>query len=190
LTEVEQQAPTATSDDAPERSEAPEEIVQRRATRYHDAFPDSDREAIAGHIAVVRTGSRMRAAVARHLDRHGINLARYSLMRALYFQPERMLPQSQIARAMGTSQPNVTQLLHALEKDGLVERLIFPENRRVTFARLKPDGIAVCDAIVPGMVQFMEDSVDCLSPDELLVLQRLLARVGARAEALIEEAGS
>ena len=129
----------------------------------------------------------MRAAVSRHLDQYGINLARYSLMRALYFTSDRMLPQSQIAREMGTSQPNVTQLLHALEKDGLVERLIFPENRRVTFARLKPEGVAMCDTLVPSMVQFMETSVEGLTEDELAELQRLLAKVGARAEDLLQE---
>ena len=154
------------------------------------AFPETDVDVIAGHIAVVRTGSEMRSAVSRHLEHYGINVARYSLLRALYFTRERMLPQSQIAREMGTSQPNVTQLLHALEKDGLVERVIFPENRRVTFARLKPEGVTLCDTLVPSMVQFMEASMEGLTAQELGELQRLLARVSARAEALYREAGS
>jgi MarR family 2-MHQ and catechol resistance regulon transcriptional repressor len=175
---------------ARERPEAPEEVVLRRAARYHDAFPETDIAVIAAHIAVVRTGSEMRSAVSRHLDRYGINVARYSLMRALYFTPERMLPQSQIAREMGTSQPNVTQLLHALEKDGLVERVIYPENRRVTYARLKPEGIALCDTLVPDMVRFMETSMEGLTADELTELQRLLAKVSACAEALIRDGDS
>jgi DNA-binding MarR family transcriptional regulator len=183
LTQTEDSA--ATTNEA--RGELPEEVVQRRASRYQNAFPDTDLDVIASHIAVVRTGAEMRAAVVRHLERYGINLARYSLMRALYFTTERMLPQSEIAREMGTSQPNVTQLLHALEKDGFVERIIYPENRRVTFARLKPEGIAICDVLVPNMVKFMETSMEGLTADELTELQRLLAKVGRRAEALIRD---
>jgi DNA-binding MarR family transcriptional regulator len=154
--------------------ERPEDNILRRANRYHEAFPDTSIEVIAGHIAVVNTGSAM-------------GPARYSLLRAIYFATERMLPQSQLAREMGTSQPNVTQLLHALEKDGLVERVIFPANRRVTFARLKPAGVALCDVLVPDMVQFMERSMQGLTTEDLAELHRLLAKVRGRAEELIED---
>jgi len=102
-------------------------------------------------------------------------------------RPSDILPQSEIARERGTSQPNVTQLLHALEKDGLVERVIYPENRRVTYARLKPEGVALCDVLVPDMVQFMQSSMLGLSTDELAELHRLLAQVRARAEQLLTE---
>jgi DNA-binding MarR family transcriptional regulator len=88
---------------------------------------------------------------------------------------------------MGTSQPNVTQLLHALERDGLVERVIYPANRRVTFARLMPEGVALCEVLVPDMVRFMQSSMQGLTTDELAELHRLLAKVRARAEALIED---
>jgi DNA-binding MarR family transcriptional regulator len=169
---------------APER---PEDNFLRRATRYHEAFPDTSLEVIAGHIAVVNTGSAMGRAVTHHLAPYGINPARYSLLRAIYFSPERMLPQSHLAREMGTSQPNVTQLLHALEKDGLVERVIFPANRRVTYARLKPEGVALCDVLVPDMVQFMESSMQGLTKNELAELHKLLAKVRARAGELISE---
>jgi MarR family 2-MHQ and catechol resistance regulon transcriptional repressor len=141
-------------------------------------------EVLAGHIAVVNTGVAMSRAVMRHLEQYGINPARYSLLRAIYFAPDRMLPQSQIAREMGTSQPNVTQLLHALEKEGMVERVIFPENRRVTFARLTPQGIARCDVLVPDMVRFMQSSMQGLTTEELSELHRLLAKARARADEL------
>ena len=165
-----------------DRSE--DDSVERRARRYHLEFPEVSLEVVASHLAVTSTGSAMSRAVTHHLERYGINPARYSLLRAIYFAPDRMLPQSQIAREMGTSQPNVTQLLHALEKDGLVERLIFPENRRVTFARLMPEGVALCDLVVPDMVRFIESTVCDLTTDEQVELQRLLAKVRARAEHL------
>lgn len=183
MTETDQQ--TVTTEDA--TNERPEDSILRRATRYHEAFPDTSVEVIAGHLAVVNTGGAMRGAVTHHLEQYGINPARYSLLRAIYFAPERMLPQSQLAREMGTSQPNVTQLLHALERDGLVERVIYPANRRVTFARLMPEGVALCEVLVPDMVRFMQSSMQGLTTDELAELHRLLAKVRARAEALIED---
>ena len=167
--------------------ERAEDNFLRRANRYHEAFPETSADIIAGHIAVVNTGSAMGRAVTHHLEQYGINPARYSLLRAIYFAPERMLPQSELAREMGTSQPNVTQLLHALEREGLVERVIFPENRRVTVARLRPEGVSLCDVLVPDMVQFMERSMQGLSTAELAELRRLLAKVRGRAEELVSE---
>ena len=164
-----------------------DDSVLRRATRYHEAFPDTAIEVIAGHLAVVGTGAAMGRAVTHHLEPYGINPARYSLLRAIYFAPDRMLPQSELAREMGTSQPNVTQLLHALEKDGLVERVIFPANRRVTFARLRPEGVTLCDVLVPSMVQFMRSTMEGLTTEELAELRRLLARVRARSEQIVED---
>jgi DNA-binding MarR family transcriptional regulator len=184
VAQTDDEATTTEEKTAPER---PEDNFMRRARAYHEAFPHTDVEVIAGHIAVANTGAAMGRAVTHHLERYAINPARYSLLRAIYFAPDRMLPQSQIAREMGTSQPNVTQLLHALEKDGLVERVIFPENRRVTFARLKPEGIALCDVLVPDMVQFMQTSMQGLSTQELEDLHRLLAKVRARAEQLLKD---
>ena len=170
-----------------DEDEHPEANILRRARRYKEEFPDTSLDIIAGHLAVVNAGSAMGRAVTRHLEKYSINPARYSLLRAIYFAPDRMLPQSQLAREMGTSQPNVTQLLHALEKDGLVERVIYPENRRVTFARLRPEGVALCEVLVPDMVQFMQSSMQGLSAEELEELHRLLAKVRGRAEELIKD---
>jgi MarR family 2-MHQ and catechol resistance regulon transcriptional repressor len=170
--------------DEQEASDPPESNILRRAKRYLESFPDTSLEVIAGHIAVVHTGAAMGRAVTRHLEQYGINPARYSLMRAIYFAPDRMLPQSKLAREMGTSQPNVTQLLHALEREGLVERVIFPDNRRVTFARLTDEGLARCEVLVPDMVQFMQRSMAGLSTEELEQLHRLLSKVRGIVEEL------
>lgn len=162
----------------------PGDSIRRRAQRYHEVFPEIPAERIAAHLAVVTTGTALARAVTHHLEPYDINPARYSLLRALYFAPDHMLPQSQIAREMGTSQPNVTQLLHVLEKDGLVERIVFPTNRRVTIARLTPEGEEKCAVLVPGMVRFMEHTVSALTDEEKAQLNYLLGRVRASAEAL------
>jgi DNA-binding MarR family transcriptional regulator len=78
---------------------------------------------------------------------------------------------------MGTSPPNVTQLLDALERDGLVERVINAENRRVTYARLTAKGEAMCAEMVPDMVRFMDETMDGLSKQEKQQLTGLLIRL-------------
>jgi MarR family 2-MHQ and catechol resistance regulon transcriptional repressor len=175
----------------PEKPQLPEEeggdTVTRRARRYHASYPEVSAETIASHLSVVNSGTILVRAVTRHLEPYKINPARYSLLRALFFSPDKMLPQSEIAREMGTSQPNVTQLLHVLEKDGLVERVVFPSNRRVTFARLTEAGKAKSSQLVPDMVRFMEKSTSSLTDEEKVELSRLLAKVRASAQDLLSE---
>lgn len=152
--------------------------LHSRAQRYHAAFPNTDLETIEAHLAVVNSGTALDRAVTRHLGTYfEINPARYSLMRALYFSPEKRLPQNKIAQEMGTSPPNVTQLLDALERDGLVERVINAENRRVTYARLTAKGEAMCAEMVPDMVRFMDETMDGLSKQEKQQLTGLLIRL-------------
>jgi MarR family 2-MHQ and catechol resistance regulon transcriptional repressor len=163
----------------------PPDPNQLRIERYHAAFPEADVDAIAAHLAVVSTGT----ALAQHTSRHlvagfDVNPARYSLLRALYFSPEGRLPQNEVAREMGTSQPNVTQLLDALERDGLVERVTSEVDRRVTYASLTPAGERKCAGMVPDMVKFMEQSVAGFTGEEMVQLRRLLAKLRAHIEAL------
>lgn len=157
--------------------DSPDERALKRAQRYHASFPEVSVETIAGHLGIIGAGNAMSQAVARYLDAYGINRPRYSLLRALYFSPEGMLSQSELAKEVGSSQPNVTQLLHSLESDGFIERVIFPENRRVTFARLTSSGFEKCDELVPEMVRFMERSMSALSEDEKAQFIALLTRV-------------
>jgi len=154
------------------------ERLERTAARYAAAFPAERSDAFRAHLAVVRTGVAMRNAVTAFLAaRHEINTARYSLLRALYFADGRKLSQSDLARELAVTSPNVTQLIDALETEGYVERVVSETDRRVTFARLTPDGERRCTELVPAMAGFMEATTDALSTEELQQLTALLEKL-------------
>ena len=154
------------------------ERLERTAARYAAAFPVERQDAFRAHLAVVRTGVAMRNAVTAFLGaNYDINTARYSLLRALYFAEERKLSQSDLARELAVTSPNVTQLIDALESEGYVERVVSETDRRVTFARLTQSGEQRCAEIVPAMAAFMEHSVEALTAEELQQLATLLQKV-------------
>ena len=151
--------------------------LERVAGRYRDAFPGSDVNAFRAHLAIVRSGNRLSQAVGQYLNSHfGLNSARYSLLRALYFTDGHRLPQSEVARAMNVTSPNVTQLIDALEREGLVERAISESDRRVTYAQLTKDGEARCAELIPAMARFMQETMTPLSSGEMDQLTELLRR--------------
>ena len=154
----------------------PDDGLEAIARSYSAAFPTASRDGFRAHLAVVRTGNQLGQAVSQFLStRFGTNRARYSLMRALYFTSDHRLPQSEVAREMNVTSGNVTQLIDALEREGLVERVVSETDRRITYAQLTRGGAEKCDEMVPAMAQFMEESAAAaLSRDEMNELTRLL----------------
>jgi DNA-binding MarR family transcriptional regulator len=95
-------------------------------------------------------------AMDRGLAEHGLTRARGELIWTL----QRLGPmtQRQLGAALGSSPPNVTGLLDALEGAGLVVREAHPTDRRATLVRLSPEGAAMAsswneerDAFVGGL---------------------------------------
>jgi DNA-binding MarR family transcriptional regulator len=151
--------------------------LDRLSGRYSEAFPEADINAFRAHFSIVRSGVRLSQAVGQFLDHNfGLNSARYGLLRALYFTEGHRLRQTEVARAMDVTAPNVTQLIDALERDGLVERVTSDTDRRVTYAQLTRAGTALCAKAIPAMGRFMQETMAPFSSKEMAQLARLLAR--------------
>lgn len=155
------------------------ERVQRTAEMYATAYPDSNMQALLTHLHVVSAGAAVSAGLLAHLNASGFEVTRprFTLLRLLYLTNETRLAQTEIAREMGVSSANVTQLIDSLEREGWVERTVNPSDRRVTYARLTPEGEAQCAVLVPSMRDFMEESCSVLSDIEQKQLQTLLTKV-------------
>lgn len=154
-----------------------DESVQRIAASYAAAFEGSDVSAFQAHLSVARSGMRLSKAVGQFLEAdYGLNPARFSLLRTLYFSEGHRLQQSELAKALNVTAPNVTQLIDTMQRDGLVSRVVSQADRRVTFARLTSKGAALCKEAVPAMAQFMQQTVAVFSSAEMDQLTELLAR--------------
>jgi DNA-binding MarR family transcriptional regulator len=156
--------------------------TQLALERYCAAFPDADPAALEAHLHVVRAGAEMSQAITRSLEGAAISVTgpRYSLLRVLYLAEEGRMAQHELARQLGSSPANVTQLLDGLERDGLVERVTNHADRRISYAQLTGQGRAACDTLVPRMVAVMQGTVAGLTPRELASLARLLAKLRRR----------
>src|SRR5688572_6271322 len=114
-----------------------DEKVRGIVESYSAAYPQVDAQALVSHILVAYMGNTITNGLVRHLAGAGFEITRprFTLLRMLYLSPEHRLPQSEIAQSMRVSGANVTQLIDALEREGWVERMINPADKRVTFAQ-------------------------------------------------------
>jgi DNA-binding MarR family transcriptional regulator len=156
-----------------------DEKARQIALSYQAAFSDVDVQALETHLAIAATGGIMSSGLVMHLAEAGFDITRprFTVLRMLYLAPERRLPQSEIAHQMSVSGANVTQLIDALEREGWVQRVVNPADKRVTFAQLTAEGEERCARLLPAMIEYMEDSCGPLTEEERVQLSALLGKV-------------
>jgi DNA-binding MarR family transcriptional regulator len=157
----------------------------RTAKRYKQDFPWADPTAIQITLGALRLQSTRNMAMTRFFESVGSvrSAGRYTLLRILYFADEARLTQIEIVNAMQVTSPNVTYLIDALEKEGLVARTPHPTDRRVTYVELTPRGREVCSKLIPAMVDFMASMTRGFTDEEKTTFYSLLDRYRQNHEA-------
>jgi DNA-binding MarR family transcriptional regulator len=173
--------PFATASSEADEQEISEAVLHASARRYQEELPGTDAEAIEATLAVLRTVRVHRTAVARMLETMDLDVgmtgARFTLLMTLHFSRENLLAQNEISRELNVSRTNITNLIDGLERDGLVERIPNPSDRRVSYAQLTPSGHALCTRLMPVMAVLMEDGLAGFSSEEKTQFTQYLYRV-------------
>jgi MarR family transcriptional regulator, 2-MHQ and catechol-resistance regulon repressor len=148
------------------------------ALRFVEKYPWVDSDALQTHIALTRAFISLNDAMTKFLQPQGLELSRaqYNFLAVLSVAEDNSLSLREIARETGISAPYVTKLVDALEKEGLVERVPSPLDRRVTHAHLTDEGRLRCETIVPGFLRFVAQIGQSLTPDERAQLRSLVAK--------------
>lgn len=95
--------------------------------------------------------------------------------------PEGMgLTQAQLGRMMVVKRSNVTSILDRMERDGLVERIDVPGDRRYNEVRLTSKGRTVVSNVKDAYMDGVEDILSDLSESEMSSLLDMLGRIRKR----------
>jgi DNA-binding MarR family transcriptional regulator len=98
-----------------------DEILQKKP------FASAADEAV---VTLLGTADRVRTALSRVVEAHGITLQQYNVLRILRGAGEEGLPTLDIAARMIEHSPGITRLLDRLEAKKLVRRARCPQDRR------------------------------------------------------------
>ncbi len=113
--------------------------------------------------------------MAKH---HGLSALWFQVLAALYEAPDGHLKLNDLARAIRLSQSGATRLVDRLEKEGFLERINCPSDRRVVYTTLCPKGKAAYERAQPDWKTFLESRfAKPLGEDKLAVLGNLLTRL-------------
>ena len=147
------------------------------ASHYDAALPAEANDVYLAHLAIANCGAALTQTVESYLSlMFDINPGRYSVLRAIYFAEGRSLYQSQIAREIKVSSPNITQLIDVLERSGMVKRTVGVKDRRMTNVVLTEAGVRLCREMIPAVAELMTQTCAVFSQEELNQLVRLLEK--------------
>jgi DNA-binding MarR family transcriptional regulator len=160
-----------------------EERIRETALRYTQHFPSLNPSPIEAYLSVLHTLRVHSVAIERYLQSldlpKPISDARHTVLRTLYFADGNRLSQNEVSRELGVSRTNITNLIDALERDGLVARAVNPADRRTNYVQLTTAGLEFCSSFIPAVAQFMASVFEDLNERELDELNALLAQVRA-----------
>jgi DNA-binding MarR family transcriptional regulator len=99
----------------------------RDEIRQTRPFASAAEEAV---VTLVGTADRVRTALSDVVERHGITLQQYNVLRILRGAGDSGLPTLEIAARMIEKSPGITRLVERLEARRLVRRVRCPEDHR------------------------------------------------------------
>lgn len=141
----------------------------------------SDSKAVGLKLWVVlaRAFAALEQRATEDVARHGLTLAEFAVLEALYHKGPLLL--GEVQRKVLVSSGGVTYLVDRLEERALVRRKLCPEDRRARYAELTESGVQLMDRIFPEHAACIRDAVSVLSAADQKEAIRLLKSIGVHA---------
>lgn len=149
------------------------EVLREIAERH----PELDASACFAFLHLLKTGNELIALDAQVLNSLGTRQGRFSLLLLLDKCKAPAPTAAELAENTGVTRATVSGLLDGLEKEGLVERQMDAEDRRLVRVRLTPEGAALLDKVRPAYCRWFSSVVETLSEDERTRLVSLLEKI-------------
>ena len=163
---------TVPADGKPEAAKSNFEIYRSGGTTRH----------IRMTVNLVLVARRWRALLDERLRAIGQSSARMEALAAIINSPS-LSAQVDIARRLKIEGPTMTRMLDTLEKDGLVERLTDPADRRTKQLRLTPEGKDALAEIFGIVDEMRARLLHGLPPGKIDEINELLTGLSARLDA-------
>jgi MarR family 2-MHQ and catechol resistance regulon transcriptional repressor len=137
---------------------------------------DSKAVALKLWIVLARAHTALEQRAAEDVARHGLTIAEFAVLEALYHKGPLLL--GDVQKKVLVSSGGVTYLVDRLEERGLVRRKLCEDDRRARYAELTEDGTALMNRIFPEHAECIEDAVSGLDVEEQREATRLLKQLG------------
>lgn len=150
-----------------------QDCLDRLVVRYPQIEPD----AMLAIMCFMRTGADVSECFERFLVKHGLSHGRFAILMYLNREPDVAVNQTHLAEAYGVTKATVTGLIDGLERDGMVERLADPADRRASLVRLTASCRKFLDEFLPEHFRGVSELMAGLDARDRADLTRLAGKI-------------
>lgn len=141
-----------------------------------ERYPTMDIQITEAYLHVLRTGTILHHCVERNLAKQGLSYGRFMIL-VLLTRQEDPIPVCKLAELAGVTTPTVSAVLSGMVRDGLIQRVEDPSDRRVVRIEMLPEGQKILDEVLPDLFVHQTAVMSRLDETELKTLMTLLGKV-------------
>jgi DNA-binding MarR family transcriptional regulator len=145
--------------------------------RLHQTKHQSPRE--QAFVSLLYIAGRMMQRLEDVCASYALTHSQYNVLRILRGVYPEGHPRCDIVDRLITRAPDVTRLLDRLERQGWVERGSSRENRRLSVAKITPEGLKLLEKIDPDIQRLQQEIMHGLSAAESKHLSAICDRIAA-----------
>jgi MarR family transcriptional regulator, 2-MHQ and catechol-resistance regulon repressor len=144
----------------------------------HFRGTEKERLALDSYIKLQRAAETSLARTTAHLSDHNLTTSQFAILEALYHLGT--LSQQELARKVLRSASNISIVLKAIEKRGLINRERNPNDNRYMQVSITAKGRALIASFFDRHVAGIVAEMGVLTADEQAELGRLCRKLGLR----------
>ncbi|MFQ4145915.1 MarR family transcriptional regulator [Chlorogloeopsis sp. ULAP02] len=162
-------------------------FVNRQALeQLTNIFPELDLASVESCLAFLSTTIDVYTALDVHFARYGLSMGKFTLLMQLFITDEKGLTPSECAERAGVTRATITGLLDGLERDGLVQRQPYPDDRRMLSVQLTDKGRQLLSQMLPDHFCRTTGLMANLTDKEKKTLIELLGKLKSGTPAMLE----
>lgn len=138
-------------------------------------------------VVLTRASNAVGAHAEAEVRRHGLSLAEFAAVEALYHRGDMLV--GELQKRVLKSSGGMTYVMDRLDEKGLAERKPCPEDRRAAYAVLTSEGRALLDRIFPIHASALREAMSSLTGEQKKAAIDLLRALGKGAAATPLPAG-
>lgn len=157
-----------------------EDEVDRILAQWRKERPDLDPSPMGVFGRLARISIARQSLLTKFMAEYDLSPAGFDVLANLRRSgpPHRKTP-SELATSSLLSSGGITFRLDRLEAAGLIRRVPSPDDRRVMYAELTPEGLALIDELIESHLERDHELLADFSDEERRTLARLLSKLEA-----------
>lgn len=157
-------------------------------SQLHQTLKEEEIEPLQALLLLNRFSADLREVMRAGFAEFGISQSKYYILLYLHENSDRSITPSQIASFSGLSRATTSELIDGLDHEGLIERNICADDRRMIYVSITQKGREFLKKVLPVYHAVSAQLVSCLDENDAAQLASVIQKLSMQLDKMKAEA--